>query len=70
MVLQCRILVDCVVFLGGGMVSGIQREDTVVQGVGVVFTSLNTCRVFKQSKIYVFMFCLVCFGGDESSKPL
>ena len=24
------------------------------------------CRVFKQTKIYVFMFCIECFGGDQN----
>ena len=23
-------------------------------------------RVFKQTNIYVFMFCIICFGGDQS----
>jgi hypothetical protein len=28
------------------------------------------CRAFNQPRIYVFMFCIVCFGGDESPEPL
>ena len=28
------------------------------------------CRAFNQPRIYVFMFCIVCFGGDESPQPL
>jgi hypothetical protein len=34
------------------------REDTTDHGVRVMFTS---CRAFKQTKIYVFMFCIICF---------
>ncbi len=26
----------------------------------------TTCRAFKQSKFYVFMFCIICFGGDQN----
>ena len=26
---------------------------------------VTTCRTFEQTKIYVFMFCIICFGGDQ-----
>ena len=28
------------------------------------------CRAFNQPRIYVFMLCTVCFGGDENPEPL
>ena len=62
-VLQCR---DTVVgqetgFGGGGVTSGMGRE-----GVPRFELCSLPCRVFKQTKMYVFMFCIICFGGDET----
>jgi len=59
-VLQCRVLVgDCGSFLGG-VVSGMGREGTVDHGARVMFPS---CHAFKQTKIYVFMYCVICCRG-------
>jgi hypothetical protein len=33
------------------------REGTASHGVRVMFTA---CRTFKQTQIYVFMFCIIC----------
>ena len=40
-------------------VGGMGREGTETHGVRVMFT---VCLVFKQTKIYVFMFCIICLG--------
>jgi len=34
------------------------REGSTTHGVRVMFTS---CRVFNETKIYIFMFCIICF---------
>ena len=56
---------DCGSFLGG-VVSGMGREGVTDNVVQVMFTS---CLTFKHPKIYVFMFCIIRFGSDESLEP-
>ena len=31
-----------------------------------VRSMFHSCHVFKQTKIYVFVFCIICFGGDQN----
>jgi len=45
-------------FLGGGVSPGMGKEVVTDHGVRVVFCTLP-CRAFKQTKICVFMFCIM-----------
>jgi hypothetical protein len=38
------------------------REDAAVHGVRVMFHCMSRLRT---DQIYVFMFCIICFGGDQ-----
>ena len=49
----------------GGIVKlrATTRDGVTVNGVRAMF---HFCLVFKQTRIYVFIFCILCFGGDQN----
>ena len=45
------------------VVSGMGREGAAAPGVRVMFHCMSRLQT---AQIYVFMFCIICFGGDQN----
>jgi hypothetical protein len=66
----CRLLIRQHIFQTYSLIrrsisppgTGLETFFTV-NGVRVMF---HFCLVFKQTRIYIFIFCILCFGGDQN----